>query len=100
MLNLILCVDDDTIASMLCKMVITKTSFSNETVTAYNGEEALNYFNTLKSNYSNAESIKKPQLIFLDLNMPVMDGFTAARKMKDFFNTQRSDFFLSNIITD
>jgi CheY-like chemotaxis protein len=36
----------------------------------------------------------------MDLNMPVMDGFTAARKMKDFFNTQRSDFFLSNIITD
>ena len=64
MLDLILCVDDDTIASMLCKMVIAKTSFSNETVTAYNGEEALNYFNTLKSNYSNAESIKKPQLIF------------------------------------
>ena len=89
MLDLILCVDDDTIASMLCKMVITKTSFSNKTVTAYNGEEALNYFNTLKSNYSNAESIKKPQLIFLDLNMPVMGGWEF---LNSFSTEEYSDF--------
>lgn len=75
MLDTILCIDDDPITLMLCKMVITKASFSNEIATAKNGEEALKYFNTLKQTNSNSNVIKHPQLIFLDLNMPVMGGW-------------------------
>ncbi|MCI4443164.1 MAG: response regulator [Lentimicrobium sp.] len=75
MLNTILCIDDDPITLMLCKMVITKASFSNEIATAKNGEEALKYFNTLKQTNSNSDFKKYPQLIFLDLNMPVMGGW-------------------------
>ena len=71
MLNTILCIDDDAITLMLSKMVIAKASFSNEIVTAKNGEEALKYFDTIKIN----NSTDKPQLIFLDLNMPVMGGW-------------------------
>ena len=71
MLDTILCIDDDPITLMLCKMVITKASFSNETATAKNGEEALKYFDNLKT----SATVKKPQLIFLDLNMPVMNGW-------------------------
>lgn len=71
MLDLILCVDDDPITLMLCKKVITKASFSNAIITAKNGEEALEYFNSIL----NKEEDKLPQLIFLDLNMPVMDGW-------------------------
>lgn len=71
MLEKILCIDDDPITLMLCKMVITKALFSNEIATAKNGEEALKYYDTLKI----TSTIKKPQLIFLDLNMPVMNGW-------------------------
>lgn len=71
MLDKILCVDDDPITLMLCKMVITKALFSKEITTAKNGEEAIKYFDTLKTLDPNS----KPQLIFLDLNMPVMDGW-------------------------
>jgi CheY-like chemotaxis protein len=45
MLDLILCVDDDPITLMLCKKY-SKTTFSNEIVTAQNGEEALQYLNS------------------------------------------------------
>lgn len=72
MLDLILCVDDDPITLMLCKKVIIKTSFPNNIVTAKNGEEALQYFDLI---LDNKEENKLPQLIFLDLNMPVMDGW-------------------------
>lgn len=71
MLDTILCVDDDPIALMLSKMVINKSMFSNEIITAKNGKEALNYFRIFKQTSSG----KKPQLIFLDLNMPIMGGW-------------------------
>ena len=75
MLDLILCVDDDPITLMLCKMVISKSSFATEIITAQNGEEALNYFDDLKLNNLGVEIKKYPSLVFLDLNMPVMDGW-------------------------
>jgi len=71
MLDKILCIDDDPITLMLCKKVISKSAFSKETETANNGEEALKYFNKIKE--SGIKSL--PQLIFLDLNMPVMGGW-------------------------
>jgi len=73
MLDLILCVDDDPITLMLCKKVFCKTTFSNKIVTAQNGEEALQYFDSIKLTENDTE--KPPQLIFLDLNMPVMSGW-------------------------
>jgi CheY-like chemotaxis protein len=75
MLDSILFIDDDPITLMLCKMVIKKASFSNEIATSKNGKEALQYFNTLKQLDSSNEFKKQPQLIFLDLNMPVMGGW-------------------------
>jgi CheY-like chemotaxis protein len=81
MLGTILCVDDDPITLMLCKMVITKASFSNEIATAKNGQEALKYFDAFKTI---GTTKNKPQLIFLDLNMPVMNGW----EFLESFNTQ------------
>jgi CheY-like chemotaxis protein len=102
MLDLILCVDDDPITLMLCKKVISKTTFSNEIVTARNGEEALHYFDTIKNNGSHDSSIKSPQLIFLDLNMPIMGGweFLNAFSHADYcaFNTNTKVVILSSTI--
>ncbi|MEG2103290.1 response regulator [Flavobacterium sp. FlaQc-28] len=75
MLEQILCIDDDPITLMLCKKVISRSSFSHEIITAQNGEEALLHFNTLKYTNNKNKVNKKPELIFLDLNMPVMSGW-------------------------
>ena len=92
MLGTILCVDDDPITLMLCKMVITKASFSNEIATAKNGQEALKYFDAIKTI---ATTKNKPQLIFLDLNMPVMNGW----EFLDSFNTKEySDYHDTKVI--
>lgn len=81
MLDKILCIDDDPITLMLCKKVIIKSSFSNEIITAQNGEEALRYFDTIRQ-VKNIPT-ERPQLIFLDLNMPVMGGW----EFLDHFNS-------------
>lgn len=73
MLNKILCVDDDPITLMLCKKVIAKANFSGEIESAKDGIEALKFFDSLAEDGSKSEDY--PQLIFLDLNMPIMDGW-------------------------
>lgn len=75
MFKKILCVDDDPITLMLCKKVIEKAAFSNQIDTAHNGEDALKYFDGLKTTLEINENFLLPELMFLDLNMPVMGGW-------------------------
>jgi CheY-like chemotaxis protein len=95
MLDSILLIDDDPITLMLCKMVIKKASFSNEIATSKNGEEALQYFDTLKQIDSNNEFKKQPQLIFLDLNMPVMGGWEF---LESFSTSDYADYNKTKVI--
>ncbi len=74
MLETVLCVDDDPITLMLCKKVIMKSNFSKKIYSAINGEDALKFFDDL-INKQDSEIKDFPQLIFLDLNMPVMNGW-------------------------
>lgn len=85
MLNRILCVDDDPITLMLYKMVIAKSSFTEEIVTAKNGQEALDYYDSLNTE----NDFCCPELVFLDLNMPVMGGW----EFLDNFNNEKYDQF-------
>lgn len=85
MLTRILCVDDDPITLMLYKMVIKKSEFAHNIETARNGEEALVFFDEL----SKDTQADYPQIIFLDLNMPVMGGW----EFLDHFNTERYSAF-------
>lgn len=70
-MNKVLCVDDDAITLMLCKTTIRKAGFSEEIITAFNGEEALEYYEEL----AQKSQTEYPQIIFLDLNMPVIGGW-------------------------
>lgn len=73
-LEKVICVDDDPIALLLSKLVLSKTDFANQVITAANGEIAIQYLDQPKVIEENNNS-KTPLVILLDLNMPVMDGW-------------------------
>ena len=66
----ILIVDDDPISVLITKKLIEHFRMGHQTSTAANGKEALEIFSKCKTN-----STKMPDVIFLDLDMPIMNGF-------------------------
>ena len=83
-------IDDDTIYVNLVKRIIEARKLCKNLLIFENGKEALTYFEAILSNM-NVEHI--PQIIFLDLNMPVMDGWEFLEKFISIKNK------LSKVIT-
>ena len=66
----ILVVDDDTAARRLTRATLTRAGF--DVVEASDGQKALE-----------AVQLTMPDLVLLDVSMPVMDGFTACAKLRE-----------------
>ena len=73
-LNCVLLVDDDEATNFINKMVVEHAGASNYIKVVLNGRDALKYL-TNQDEFSNEEINPKPQLILIDINMPVMDGW-------------------------
>ncbi len=69
-INSICIIDDDTITVFGIRKLITTVAICNDIKTYRNGELALS---ELKKTI--AEKNELPDIIFLDLNMPIMDGW-------------------------
>ncbi len=72
----VLLVDDDYIFNFLSQSILERIGITNEVYTALNGKEALG----LLGNGTQRRFI--PDVILLDLNMPIMDGFTFLEAFK------------------
>lgn len=74
MIKKVLCVDDDMISLTISQLLLKRTGFAIEVDTAIDGSEALEYFENLFNNDPNAIE-NAPELILLDINMPIMNGW-------------------------
>jgi CheY-like chemotaxis protein len=75
MIKRVICVDDDAICLMIEEMVIKQTNIVNEIHLVNNAIDALSLLNTFHLLDGKLALQESPTLLFLDLNMPVMDGF-------------------------
>lgn len=71
-----LIVDDDSVNNMVCKAIIKSVTREKNTVCFNNPLEALKYFETEKQIH--------PAILFLDLNMPEMNGWEWLEKYRNF----------------
>jgi CheY-like chemotaxis protein len=69
--NSVLLIEDDPVTVIVCDRITKSTGFSNFFNYVENGLEGLNY---IKRKATEGEP-SLPDLILLDLNMPVMDGW-------------------------
>ena len=74
-INLVALIDDDEIVKFIGSKVIESTNLVDRIKTFSNGEEAITF---LKSNSKNPDLL--PEIILLDLNMLIMDGFEFLEK--------------------
>ena len=78
-IQLVMLVDDNDTDNFIHKRVIELTGFAKNIVVKNSGKSALEYLESNKNNIANL-----PDVIFLDINMPIVDGFVFLFEYENF----------------
>jgi len=77
--GLVMLVDDNDTDNFISKRIIEITNFAEEVIVKSSGKSALDYLNDNADNVPNL-----PEIIFLDINMPIVDGFVFLYEFEKF----------------
>ncbi|NDK57172.1 response regulator [Pontibacter fetidus] len=80
-LHTILLIDDDETTNYLNHRLLSRMNTADEIRVVTNGEEALDY---LGKAFAGTEGYPRPDLIFVDIKMSVMDGFEFLEEYQKF----------------
>ena len=76
--------DDNEIDNIINEKIIEANSFAEQILVFQTGQDALEY---LRENQGDVESL--PEIVFLDINMPIMDGFQFLSDFEEFSDDVR-----------
>ena len=82
-------IDDDNIFTLVAKKIINLVGFCEDTILLKNGREALDYFKELELKGS-----AFPEVLFLDLNMPLMGGFEFLNELEKMQGAEKTKVFI------
>lgn len=91
-------IDDDEINNFICTNILKKIEFSDDVVAFESGTEALQ---ALKDAAERGDEDQIPTVIFLDINMPIMNGWDFLeeyKRIKHLIKQPISLFMLSSSI--
>jgi CheY-like chemotaxis protein len=78
-IDLVMLVDDNDTDNFISRRIIEITKFAEDVVIKNSGKSALEYLEDHKSDHA-----RLPDLIFLDINMPIVDGFVFLYEFEKF----------------
>lgn len=78
----VMLVDDNEIDNIINEKIIEANSFADNILVFQTGQDALDY---LAANQDNEAEL--PEIVFLDINMPIMDGFQFLEDFEKFSET-------------
>lgn len=82
-------IDDDNIFTLVAKKIVTLVGFCENILLFKNGREALNFFKKEESGGN-----RFPEIIFLDLNMPLMGGFGFLKELEKLDGAENTKVFI------
>lgn len=91
-ISTVLLVDDDDVTNLLNSKIIKKVKLANKVEVALNGKEALAFLETVRN-------IDTPDIIFLDINMPEMNGFEFLEVYNERFKEKHETLVLMMLTT-
>ena len=78
-LDIVMLVDDNETDNFISKRIIEITDFASDVIIKSSGKSALEYIGAHRN-----DPDKLPDLIFLDINMPIVDGFVFLYEFEKF----------------
>lgn len=83
-------IDDDPINNLLCEVMLRKSGYANEINVFLSGEEALGWLEMQPAS-------AWPDVIFLDINMPGLDGWDVLKRLETLARPVRVKMLTSSV---
>jgi CheY-like chemotaxis protein len=96
-LNCILLIDDDEPTNFLNRVTLEQSGYARSVRVTQSGQEALEYL--VRCDGADAAGHPRPDLIFLDVNMPAMDGWEFLDRYRSLPPVCKADIVLVMLTT-
>lgn len=97
-LDCILLIDDDESTNFLNEMIIRETGIQTHVQSVMSGKEGLDYL-TCQGDFAHNKNYPQPGIIFLDINMPAMNGWEFLQAYESLPENQKARLVVAMLTT-